>query len=64
MLVARLNNKFVRVVRFARTVAFSNELNWLLIEHDLHLPEHKRQHRTWVSAENTRFDWVRNFDFG
>ena len=51
-------------MRFARTVAFSNELNWLLIEHDLHLPEHKRLQRRWVPAETTRFDWVRSFDFG
>jgi hypothetical protein len=60
--VARIQNKFVRIVRTARTVDFSQQENWVLIEHDIHLPEHKRQRLKWVPA-TTQFDWVRDFHF-
>jgi hypothetical protein len=60
--VARIQNKFVRIVRTARTVDFSQQENWVLIEHDIHLPEHKRRHLKWVPA-TTQFDWVRDFHF-
>jgi hypothetical protein len=64
MLVAKLDDRIVRVVKTAETVQFSPEKNWVLVEHDLHLPERKRQQRRWLPVETTRFDWVRNFDFG
>lgn len=60
MTVARLNNRYVRLVRTSHRVAFSDERDWILIEFDIHLPEHKRQQRRWVPA-STRFDWVRTF---
>lgn len=63
MLVARLNDKFVRLVRTQETVQFSDEKNWVLVEYDLAVPEHKRQFRRWLPVESTRFDWVREFNF-
>ena len=60
--IARIQDRFVRIVRTAQTVAFSQQENWVLIEHDINLPEHKRQNRRWVPA-TTQFDWVRDFDF-
>jgi hypothetical protein len=60
--VARFNDRFVRIVRTQEHVAFSPEPNWILVEFDIHLPEHKRQQRRWVPAD-TRFDWVRTFRF-
>lgn len=60
MLIARIDNRFVRIVRTAHHVAFSQQTDWILIEHDIHLPEHKRLNRRWVPAA-TRFDWVRDF---
>ena len=60
--VARLNDRFVRVVRTAETVAFSQQRNWVLVEFDIDRPEHRRQSRQWVPA-TTRFDWVRDFHF-
>ena len=63
MLVARLNDKFVRLVRTQETVQFSNEKNWVLVEYDLAVPEHKRQFRRWLPIASTRFDWVREFNF-
>ena len=63
MLVARLNNKFVRIVKTQESVAFSPEKNWVLVEYDLAVPEHLRQFRRWLPVESTRFDWVREFAF-
>jgi len=60
--VARFDNRFVRVVRTQERVAFSPQPNWILVEFDIHLPEHKRHTRRWVPA-TTRFDWVRDFHF-
>ena len=60
--VARFNDRFVRIVRTQERVAFSPHQDWVLIEFDIHLPEHKRQQRRWVPA-TTRFDWVRDFHF-
>ena len=39
--VARIQDRFVRIVRTAQTVAFSQQKNWVLIEHDIDLPEHR-----------------------
>lgn len=63
MLVAKLNGRFVRVVRTQESVAFSPERNWVLVEHDLARPEHRRQSRSWLPVDSTRFDWVREFNF-
>jgi hypothetical protein len=60
--VAKFNDSFVRIVRTQAHVAFSPQPNWVLVEFDLHLPEHKRHNRRWVPA-STRFDWVREFSF-
>lgn len=63
MLIAKLDNRFVRVVRTQESVVFSPQRNWVLIEHDIHLPEHKRLNRRWLPVDSTRFDWVRSFNF-
>lgn len=60
--VARFNDQFVRIVRTQEHVAFSPQLNWILVEYDIDLPQHKRQQRRWVPAD-TRFDWVRQWQF-
>ena len=62
--VAKLNDKFVRVVKTQESVAFSPEKNWVLVEYDLAIPEHRRQFRRWLPVSSTRFDWVREFNFG
>lgn len=60
--IARFNNRFVRVVRTQEHVAFSQQRDWVLVQHDIHVPEHKRRRMEWVPA-TTRFDWVREFHF-
>ena len=60
MKIAKFNDRFVRIVKVEEKVAFSNERDWILIEFDVHLPEHKRQQRRWVPS-STRFEWVREF---
>lgn len=61
MLVARLNDRYVRVVRTQETVQFSEEKNWVLVEHDIHLLENRRPNRQWYLVATTRFDWVREY---
>ena len=61
--VAKLNDKFVRLVKTQETVAFSQEKNWVLVEYDLATSENRRQFRRWLPLESTRFDWVREFTF-
>ena len=60
--VAKLGDRFVRVVRTQRTVAFSQQPDWVLLQHDIHVPDHKRFRMEWVPA-STRFEWVRAFHF-
>jgi len=61
--VAKLNDKFVRLVKTQETVAFSQEKNWVLVEYDLATAENRRQFRRWLPVSTTRFDWVREFTF-
>ena len=61
--VAKLNDKFVRLVKTQETVAFSQEKNWVLGEYDLATSENRRQFRRWLPLATTRFTWVREFTF-
>ena len=59
LLLAKWNNKVVRLVKFKHKVAFSDNTDWLLLQYPLHLPENKRR-LLWVPL-STRFEWVREF---
>jgi hypothetical protein len=56
--IAKLNDKIVQIVKFQRTVAFSVELNWILISHQINKKDSTQVR--WVSA-STRFTWVRDY---
>ena len=60
--VAKMNGKFVEVVRVAETVAFSTQKNWVLVSPDLAKSERTKSEFKWVPA-STRFEWVRTFNF-
>lgn len=62
MVVARLQNRLVQVVRVADTVGFSQERGWVMLCLDWEQPERKKQQFRWVPA-STRFEWVREFAF-
>ena len=57
VLVAKLNDKIVEIVKVTETVQFSDEKNWILISHHVN----KRLSMKWLKASEVRFDWVRSF---
>lgn len=62
VVVAKMNNRLVEVVRVADTVAFSEDRGWVMVCTDWEQPERKKQQFRWVPA-STRFEWVREFAF-
>ena len=59
ILLAKWNNKVVRLVKFKHEVAFSPNKDWLLLQYPIHLSENKRFNK-WVPL-STRFEWVKEF---
>ena len=59
--IAKLNDQFVRIVRTAETVAFSQQKNWVLVEYDIDLAPNRRPNRRWLPIETTQFTWVRDY---
>jgi hypothetical protein len=59
VVIAKYKDKIVRIVKTQRTVQFSNELDWILIEYDIDLPQNRRRVQ-WVPA-STRFTWARDY---
>lgn len=57
VLVVKLNNKIVEIVKVAETVQFSDEKNWILISHEVS----KRLSMKWLKANEVKFEWVRSF---
>jgi hypothetical protein len=57
VLVAKLNDKIVEIVKMAETVQFSNEKDWILISHQVN----KRLSMRWLKASDVKFDWVRSY---
>jgi hypothetical protein len=58
MVLVKMNNKWVHVVKFATDVAFSTEKNWFMVNSDFHRPDRFRMEFKWVPA-STRFDAVK-----
>jgi hypothetical protein len=61
--VAKFNDKLVEIVRIADRVGFSEDRGWICVCFDFHEPERKKDHFKWVPV-TTRFEWVREFNFG
>lgn len=57
VLVAKLNDKIVEIVKVTETVQFSDEKDWILISHHVN----KRLSMKWLKASDVKFDWVRSF---
>mgnify|MGYP000010415315 CR=1 FL=1 len=58
--VARMDGRWVQVVKFAREVAFSTERDWFMVCMDWEKANRKREQYKWVPA-STRFETVREF---
>jgi len=57
------DGRVVEVVKVADRVAFSDTPGWIMICMDFEKVYRKRSEFKWIPAA-TRFDWVREFDFG
>ena len=60
---AKFQDKIVEVVRVTETVGFSKDKGWVCITTDVGVPDRKKMTFKWVPA-STRFEWVREFNFG
>jgi len=60
VIVAKMQDRMVQIVRYADTVAFSKERGWFCIVMDFEKPKRKQEQIKWIPA-NTRFEWVREF---
>ena len=63
MIVAKIKDQIVAVVRVVETVGFSEEKGWVCVCSDFEQQDRRKQHFKWVPA-STRFEWVREFTFG
>ena len=61
IMVARIDNKIVEIVKVQETVGFSHEKNWIYICGDFDKINRRREQFKWVQADSVRFDWVREF---
>ena len=62
VVVAKMNNRVVQVVRVADTVGFSTERGWVMVCFDWEQVERRKSQFKWVPA-TTRFEWVRSYSF-
>lgn len=58
--VAKMDGRWVHVVRFAREVSFSTEQNWFMVCFDWEKSNRRREQFKWVPA-STRFEAVKEF---
>jgi hypothetical protein len=58
--VAKMDGRWVQVVRFAREVGFSTERDWFMVCFDWEKSNRRRSEFKWVPA-STRFEAVREF---
>jgi hypothetical protein len=63
MIVAKIDGRLVEVKKVADRVGFSDKRGWVMICTDFEQQERRKQHFKWVPAE-TRFEWVREYNFG
>jgi hypothetical protein len=62
MLIAKVGDKLVQVIRVADKVGFSEERGWVLAVFDFEKPKFRQLNIKWLPM-STRFEWVRDFRF-
>ncbi len=58
MVIAKLNDKWVHIVRFAKHVPFSTDMDWFLINMDWDKNNRRREQFKWIPAD-TKFDAIK-----
>lgn len=61
MIIAKMKDKIVQIVRVAEAVQFSEHRGWVLVCLDFEKPMRKRNHVKWIKTSETGFEWVREF---
>jgi hypothetical protein len=59
--VAKMDGKIVEIVRVAHKVGFSDKTGWIMICSEI--AKKSSIGVKWIPAD-TRFEWVREFNFG
>jgi hypothetical protein len=62
VIVAKMKDRVVQVMRVADSVGFSKERGWVMVCMDWEQAERKKSQFKWVPA-STRFEWIRSFSF-
>lgn len=62
MIVAKMKNQIVQIVKVQDTVQFSTERGWIFICHDFEKIYRRREQFKWIKVSEARFDWVREFE--
>jgi hypothetical protein len=60
IIVAKWNNRIYQIIRVVESVTFSEEKKWILLSSQINKVDSIQLR--WVRVENTRFDWVREFN--
>ena len=60
VMVAKMKDKIVQIVRYADQVSFSDERGWFCICFDFDKQNRRREQVKWIPAD-TRFEWVREY---
>jgi hypothetical protein len=60
IIVAKWNNRIYQIIRVVESVTFSEEKKWILLSSQINKMDSIQLR--WVRVENTRFDWVREFN--
>lgn len=64
MKVGKLQSgEFVEILRITDKVAFSQDRGWVLIANKINATKAMNLNMKWIPA-STRFEWVRDFNFG
>jgi hypothetical protein len=59
VLIAKLDDKIVEIIKVTETVQFSSEKDWILISHQISKRDSLQV--KWLQASKVKFDWIREF---
>lgn len=61
MIVAKMKDKIVQIVKVQESVMFSQEKKWIFICYDFDKTNRRREQFKWIKASEAKFEWVREF---
>ena len=61
MIVAKMKDKIVQIVKVQDTVMFSEDKGWIFICFDFDKINRRREQFKWIKADEAHFEWVRAY---